>query len=104
MHAAAGHGFKSREWQYNMSVYPVVREPFAIFVFILISSVGSNAVMHLLSPRWVPIELIYLSLCLFVSLSLYLYARSSALLFGDYLRSPQLCVAHAAIGHGVKYP
>ena len=40
----AGHGVKSTEWQYNMSVcpsvYPVVRGPFATFVFVLISSVG----------------------------------------------------------------
>ena len=40
----AGHGVKSTEWQYNMSVcpsvYPVVRGPFVTFVFVLISSVG----------------------------------------------------------------
>ena len=31
---------KSPEWKYNISVHPVVREPFAILVFVLSSSVG----------------------------------------------------------------
>ena len=54
MHAedvAAGHGFKSPEWRYNMSVRPSVWSSAGLFVivlFVLISSLGVRRVaMHL---------------------------------------------------------
>ena len=71
-HAAEGHGFKSPEWQYNMSVHPsvhlVVRGPFAIFVFVLISSVGvqrRDAFIPTLGSKgtqWGPVKLMWSSL------------------------------------------
>ena len=46
-HAVAGHGFKSPECQYNMSVLPVVCGLFDIFVFVLISSLGSRVLQSI---------------------------------------------------------
>ena len=48
VHAATCHVVKYPAWKYNMSVCPVVREPFTIFVFVLIPSVGVSLAMHLL--------------------------------------------------------
>ena len=59
MHTAAGHTFKYPNWKYNMSVCPfsVFGGTFAIFVFVLIFSVGSSVAMHLLlCTYWSPNE------------------------------------------------
>ena len=67
-HAAAGHGFKYLEWQYNISVCPVVLRHFPIFVFVFISSVGVQ-LRDAFIPQWGLVELIYLSVHLVVRVS-----------------------------------
>ena len=68
------------------SGHPVVRGPFAIFVFMLISCVGVqhwDAFIPTLGsegPHWDPVDIIWLSLCLSV--------RSSASIFGVHFCGP----------------
>ena len=58
----------------HLSVYLVVRRPFAVLVFVFISNVGvqrRNAFIPTLGsegPQWGPVELLYLSVRLSVSL------------------------------------
>ena len=69
-HAAEGHGVKSPEWQYNMSVRPSLHpssrpQEFCDFVFVLISSIGVQC-RDAFIPSGVQISL-YVSLYIYLS-------------------------------------
>ena len=88
-----------------LSVCLVFHEPFAFFVFVLISSVvvqNRGAFIPILGsrlPQWGTVELVCLSLC--ISVSLYGCLHQFLVIKA---RSPEFCTAHAASVQRFKSP
>ena len=103
-HEAAGHGIKSPEWKYNMSVRPSDRpRAFLQFLYLYSFPIWESSVMMHLSPHWYPLDpsglqfrlCVCLSVKMFICiLSLYLSVRSSASIFWQSKRVARTCVQH----------